>query len=262
MVMQFFYALTLGAFVGGLGGYIGSLMLTKRMSLIGGPLGHLALPGVAIAFAYGFDVSIGALLFLIFGTALIWFLQQQTKLPFEAITATVFASSYSIAFLFLKKGKTKSALLGDISQLSFTTVAINVLTALIVMLIVYRIYSRMILINISPDLAKTNGVNIRLYNFIYLTCIAVTIALGVRMVGGLMTAAIVAIPACTSRNITSRLHGYAFISLLAGIISCTVGIFLNTITGFDVGPMIIIVSTGLFLASVIAKSFVARNNHP
>ena len=97
MITEFLFALIVGLFTGGVSGYVGSLMLTKRISLIGGPLGHLTLPGIAIAFYYGFDVSLGALAFLVFGTSLIWLLHQKTKLPMEAVTATVFSKDRSIS---------------------------------------------------------------------------------------------------------------------------------------------------------------------
>ena len=253
MLINVFFALTIGIFIGGAAGYIGSLMLTKRMSLIAGPLGHLTLPGIAIAFAYGFDISLGALLFLVFGTAIIWLLQQKTKLPFEAITATVFASSIAIAFLILPKKKAGKALLGDISQISPLTVIITVCATLAVFIIIRHIYSKMVLMGISEDLATTTGTNISIYNFIYLTCIAITVALGVRIVGGLMTAAIVAIPACTSKNISTTLTEYAYLSMFAGAISCATGILFSIITGKPVGPLIIVASTALFVVSIFVK---------
>lgn len=253
MIIKLLLALTIATFIGGIAGYIGSLMLTKRMSLIGGPLGHLTLPGISIAFAYGFDISIGALVFLIFGTALIWLLQQKTKLPFEAITATVFASSLAIAFLILPKKKAGKALLGDISKISPLTVLITVLTTIVIFVVMRYIYKKMILMSISSDLAKTNGVNTKLNNFIYLTCIAITIAFSVRIVGGLMTAAIVAIPACTSKNVSKNLSQYAYLSMLFGVIACAFGVLISTITKLPPGPMIIISNTILFLVSIFAK---------
>ena len=115
--ISFLYASIIAASVGGVAGYIGSLMVTKRMALMGGALGHLALPGMALALYFGFDVSLGALAFLGIGIVIIWILEQQTKLPTEALTALVFASSLSIAFLFLPHEETEHALLGNISQI-------------------------------------------------------------------------------------------------------------------------------------------------
>ena len=91
--LQIIYTLILTIFVGGVAGYLGSLMVTKRMALMGGALGHLTMPGVALAITYNFDVSLGALFFLIFGIILIWLFEQKTKLPIEALTAVVFAAS-------------------------------------------------------------------------------------------------------------------------------------------------------------------------
>jgi ABC-type Mn2+/Zn2+ transport system permease subunit len=253
MFIHILFALIIGITVGGVAGYLGSLMLSKRMSLIADPLGHLTLPGMAIAFAYGFDVSLGALLFLVVGSAIIWLLEQRTKLPVEAITAIVFATSLAVSFLILPKKKHAEALLGDISQISFLTVLVTVIAVAAIFLIMRHIYSKMVLLSISPDLAQTNGVNIKLYNFIYLTCIAVTIALGVRIVGGLMTSAIVAIPACTSRNISHNLQEYSYTSLVAGALSCGTGILFSIVTGLPVGPLIIISSAILFVISLFVR---------
>jgi len=99
---QLIGVITMGACIGGIAGYLGSLMVTKRMALMAGALGHLTLPGVSLGLLYGFDVSIGALIFLTLGIFVIWLLQQWTKLPLEALTAVVFASSLAVAFLFLQ----------------------------------------------------------------------------------------------------------------------------------------------------------------
>lgn len=253
MFLQIIFALTIGLFIGGASGYLGSLMLTKRMALVAGPLGHLTLPGIAIAYAYDFDVSIGALACLVFGTTLIWLIRQKTKLPFEAITATVFASSIAVALLILPSQKSGPALLGDISTISPSTVIIISLTCLVIFAVMRYIYSNMVLISISPDLAKTNGINIKLHNLIYLTAIAIVVAFGVRIVGGLMTAALVAIPSCTSKNICSNLSEYSYFSMFAGIISCCTGILISIITGLPVGPLIIVTSAALFGASLFLR---------
>jgi zinc transport system permease protein len=78
--MQIIFVLLMGAFIGGIAGYIGSLMVVKRMALVGGAFGHLTLPGVALALVYGFDISLGALLLLALGIVSIWLLEKKTKL--------------------------------------------------------------------------------------------------------------------------------------------------------------------------------------
>ena len=252
--IQFISVLTMGAFIGATAGYIGSLMITKRMALMGGALGHLTLPGVALALVYGFDVSLGALIFLVLGIFLIWLFKQRTKLPMEALTAVVFASSVAISFLFLPEEKTSQALIGDISQISFATTIVAIILSLVIFLIVKKIYPKMILLGISEDLAQVERVNIKKYNFVYLACIALTVALSVRIVGGLLTAALVSIPACTSKNLSKNLSQYSYGSMIFGAISCVLGITAFKIIGIPAGPLIIIISTLFFLFSLIFKT--------
>lgn len=243
-------ALILGGSVGAVAGYLGSLMLTKRMALMGGALGHLTLPGIALALLYDFDVSLGAALFLGVGVLIIWYLEQKTKLHLEALTAVVFSGSLAIAFLFLPKEETDIALLGDVSQLSLMTVIVTVIVVCLLYLAIRQIYSDMVLISIPPGLAQTKGVDLKLHNIAYLTCIGVTVALGVRIVGGLMTSALLAIPACTARNVSQNLNQYAYRSLVAGSLASVIGIVGFAVTGIPAGPLIIIASAVLFLIPI------------
>ena len=253
MSTKILLALILSGTIGAIAGYLGSLMLSKRMALMGGALGHLTLPGVALALLYDFDVSVGATLFLAFGVLIIWLLDQKTRLHLEALTAVVFSASLATAFLFLPKEEIDIALLGDVSQITPVTVLVTVLISIALFYTVKKIYSSMVLASISSDLAQTSGVNIKLNNALYLLCIAVTVALGVRIVGGLMTAALLAIPACTAKNISRNLSQYTVISTLAGSLACILGVIAYAILDIPAGPLIIIVSALLFLASIFKQ---------
>ena len=250
---QFLLSLIAGIFIGGVAGYLGTLMLSKRMSLVAGPLGHLTLPGIALALIYGFDVSLGAFPFVILGVILIWFFETRTKLPMEALTAIVFASGVAVAFLFLPIAEAETALIGDISKVGFWDTLTVSFLCLFLFMVIKKIYSKMILINVSEDLAIAEGVNVKKYNLLYLLSIAIVVALGVKVVGGLLTAALVAIPAATARNLSKNLFQFSLLGMLFGVVSFIFGIFLFKITGFPAGPLIILVSTFFFLISLIFK---------
>jgi len=251
--MGFIPTLIMGAFIGGVAGYLGSLMLSKRMALVGGPLGHLSLPGITLALIYGFDVSLGAFLFIALGIIVIWLVEMRTKLPMEGITAIVFASGVATSFLFLPEDKTVPALIGDVSQISPEIVAMIASLSLVIFFVTKKIYSKMVLVSISEDLARVEGVDTKKFNFIYLVCIALVISLGVRIVGGLMTAAIVAIPACTSRNLSKSLLQYSYGGMILGSLGCILGIVTAEFAGVSAGPAIIIANTLIFLVSLILK---------
>jgi zinc transport system permease protein len=251
--MDFIFALIIGLFLGGSAGYLGTLMLSQRMALVAGPLGHLTLPGIALALIFQFDVSLGAFPFVILGIFFIWLFEMNTKLPMEALTAIVFSTGVAITFLFLPEEKTVPALIGDISQIGLAAALSSVVLSLLVFFITQKIYSSMILAGISEDLAKAQRINMKKYHLVYLLCIALIVALVVRIVGGLMTAALVAIPACTARNVSRNLSQYSYGGIFFGSLSCVAGMAAFRFTGLPIGPLIVLASTFFFLISLFFK---------
>jgi ABC-type Mn2+/Zn2+ transport system permease subunit len=253
MTPHLLLSLISGVFIAGSAAYLGTLMLSRKMAVVAGPLGHLALPGAALALVYGFNLSLGAFPFVVVGILLIWRLEIRTKLQMEALTAIVFATGVAAAFLFLPINKAEAALVGDISKVGLYATIASVILGSLVFLAVNRSYSEIMLINIQEDLAKTEGINVRLYNLIYLLAIAIIVALGVDLVGGLMTAALVAIPAAAAKNVSKTLRQFGVLSGMFGAASAIVGILSSAATGFPAGPLVILTSAAIFAITVPAS---------
>jgi zinc transport system permease protein len=249
-VSPFLLSLVSGIFIGGTAGYLGSLMLSRRMALVAGPLGHLTLPGVALALVWGFDVSLGAFPFVIVGVLAIWLLELRTKLPMEALTALVFASGVAVAFLFLPIAQAEAALVGDIATTGVCEAAVSVTASVAVACAVYRAYPSLVLGNISEELAAAEGLDVKRGNLLYLLLIAVMVAIGVRMVGGLLTAALVAIPPAAARNVCNDLTQYTLGATAIGIVAAVIGVVLFQLTGFPAGPLVILTSAAIFVCTL------------
>ena len=123
---------------------------------------------------------------------------------------------------------------------------------LVLILVIRRIYPEMVLINVSDDLARSSGLDVNRYNLIYLFLIAVVVAMGVKIVGGLLTAALVAIPAATAESQRESrpvcLGGH---DRRGGVLRR--GILLFAATGLPAGPLIILIGVAIFLLSVCFK---------
>lgn len=251
MTEQLFWSLISGAFVAGVAAYLGTLMLSRKMAVVAGPLGHLALPGVAIAIIYGFSISLGAFPFVILGVVLIWLFEMRTKLPMEALTAIVFATGVATAFLFLPVDEAEAALVGSIMNVGYGEAIASMASSAVVFLIVKISYNKIMLINIYEDVARTEGINVKLYNFLYLLSIAIIVAFGVNLVGGLMTAALVAIPAAASRNVSRSLGQYRVLASLFGVVSAIFGITVSFISKLPAGPVVILAGATIFLVTVL-----------
>ncbi len=252
MTHQLALSLISGVFIAGSAAYLGTLMLSRKMAVVAGPLGHLALPGAALALIYGFSISLGAFPFVVLGILLIWLLEMRTRLQMEALTAIVFATGVGVAFLFLPIDKAEAALIGDISKVGIYETLAAVILGSGVFVAINRSYSKIMLLSIHEDIARTEGIDVKLYNLIYLASIAIIVALGVDLVGGLMTAALVAIPAASGRNVSRKLSQFTLAAIAFGVISAIAGIISSSLTGLPAGPLVIIASAVIFLVTVVA----------
>ncbi|HAR94501.1 MAG TPA: ABC transporter [Deltaproteobacteria bacterium] len=255
MNWQLFFSLLTGISIGCASAYLGAVMLTRRMALVAGPLGHLTLPGVALGILYGFNVSLAAFPFVILGIVVIWWLEAKSRLPMEALTAIVFASGVAMTFMFLPVQQAEVALIGDISHVSLRETIASVALSVALLLIIRHIFRPLVLATVAEDLARVEGINVRKYNLIYLVLIAVIVALGVKMVGGLLTAALVAIPAAAARNASHGLGQYAGTALGIGGASSVLGIIISKVFPFPAGPLIILVSTIIFLVTLFWRKW-------
>ena len=164
MSTQLVLSLVSGIFISGTGAYLGTLMLSKKMTVVAEPLAHLALPGVALAIIYGFELSYGIFPFVIAGAVLIWLLERRTRLPMENLAAIIFAFGVGTALLILPIGKAEEALVGNIDSITLTeTLLVIVLSVVILALLSYS-YPKIMLMNIHEDVAKIEGTNTGVLN--------------------------------------------------------------------------------------------------
>ena len=252
-MLQFLLSFICALFIGTIAGYLGSLMITKKMALVGGPLGHLALPGAALALVYQFNIFLGALLSIGIGAVFVWHLKSKTKIPMEALVGLVFAFGVALSFLVLPVDKAESALMGNIESITFLDLILTIALTTILFFLIRKIYSEMVLIEISEGLAKVEGIDVKKLNLIYLIAIALIVALEVKLVGGLMTVAMFVIPAATAQNISQNLKQYTGISTAAGGISAASGVLISRFTAPSAGPLIVITAAIFFIFSLIFK---------
>jgi zinc transport system permease protein len=168
----------------------------------------------------------------------------------ENLSAVIFAVGVGTSLLFLPINEAEEVLVGNIMQISLIEMILITSVGLATFFFTRKIYNNMMLINIHEDLVKVNKRNVSLYNLGYLLAIAITVALGVYLVGGLITATLIAIPAGASRNVSHSLSRYKFWAVVFGITGTVVGILFSQIFHLPTGPMVIVSGALIFIVSL------------
>jgi ABC-type Mn2+/Zn2+ transport system permease subunit len=252
------FGLIVGVFVGSTAGYLGSIMVSKHMALVGDALSHVALPGLALGILFNFNPFIGAFAFLAATVIVTWYLQKSTTLSVEAIIGVLFVLALAIGILITPQIDLLEALFGDVSKITLIDTIITVLVSVSVIFVTKAIYQKLAVSMISKELAIASRIKVERINLIYLFLVAIIVALGIKEVGTLLVGALVIVPAAAAKNISSTLSRYSLMSAIFGLASATSGVVLSSYVNLPAGPLVVIVGAAIFAGGVVASSLSKR----
>lgn len=255
------FSLIAGALVGLAAGYVGSLMILKKMALVGDALSHVALPGLALGILFNFNPFVGAFAFLFFAAVITWYLERTTRLSAESIIGVLFVLALAIGILITPEVDLLEALFGDITKTTLIDAASAVTVSVVVVLLTRMVYSKVVLTLISEELATSMRMRIARLNLVFLFLVTLVVATGIKIVGTLLVGALVIVPAAAARNISPDLSRYSILSGLLGIISACSGILIASYAALPAGPLVVIVGTTVFLATAFGNRIVTNREN-
>lgn len=234
-------------------GVLGSFAVMRRMALASDPISHIALPGLAIALLLGIHPLVGAGAALLVGAFVIWSLEKRTGISTEVMIGVVFSVSLAVGSLLTPDHEIIEALLGGYGNTTQTESFAGIGVAAIVTLFLIKYKSKLTLNILSPDLARTAGVNSDRLNLLFLIAFVATILLGLRFMGVLLMGSLIIIPAAVGKNMATSLRSMIAISTIVSVVSVGVGLAVSGFYNFQPGPTIIVISAAIFVLSLLVK---------
>jgi ABC-type Mn2+/Zn2+ transport system permease subunit len=213
----------------------------------------VALPGIAIAIVFGINPMLGAILALILATFGIWYLSEHSQVYPEALVGVFFTASLALGLLLTPEPELLEALFGNIDKIGLVDGLIAIVGSVFVF-VVTIIFSKKILLGVvSEDLAKSQGVDTKKVNLIYLLLVGLVVALGVKFLGTLLTGAMVIIPAVAAKNLAKSVKVFQIYSIIFGVVSASFGIIIAKFFAIPSGPVVVLTAVALFIISYIFR---------
>lgn len=245
------FALIVALSAGPAAGYLGSIMVSKHMALVGDALSHVALPGLALGLIFNFNPFIGAFAFVTTAIVITWYVERTSTLAVEAIVGVLFVLALAIGVLITPEPDLLEALFGDVSTVTWLDALVTFVLSVAVILITRTIYGRMTLSMISTEIAVSTGIKVSRVNLIFLLLVAVVVSIGIKEVGTLLVGAVVIVPAAAARNISNSLRTYSILSAVVGGVSAFSGVMLSNFLNIPAGPLVVIVGALIFAVFLI-----------
>ena len=131
----------------------------------------------------------------------------------------------------------------------FLPIAIG--AALVLGLLIW-LWRPLLAVTIHEDLARVEGINTARTKLVFLLLISITIALAMKVVGILLIASLLVLPASTARPFASTPEQMAAGAVLVAMASVAIGLAWSALFDVMAGPAIVLVMAGFFLASLLA----------
>lgn len=237
-------------------GLVGCFALMKKMMLASDVISHLALPGLGIAFLLKLNPLAGGAATLFLGTLLVWRLQKRTGLATDATIGVVFAVALAIGAVVTPQEDLVEALFGNFQPLSLTGFLLGLAGVLFVIFGVLRFKDRFTLMLFSPELGAATGLNVGRLELYFLLIFSVTVLIGLRFMGALLSSALIILPAATSRQLTDKLSHFILVSMAVSAVSVLTGFLISAVAfrTSTIGPTIVIISAFFFGLSLLRKN--------
>lgn len=243
-------------------GPLGCFVVWRRMAFIGDATAHAGILGVALALAFGINVTLGVLI-------------------------VAAAMAVSVAALSGRTYSTDTLLgVGAHSALAFGVIAVSVLggpridlmawlfgdllavgkgdlgliwggAALVLALIAWR-WSALLTATLNPDLAAASGIRPARERMVLTLTLAVVVAVAIKVVGALLIAAVLVIPAAASRPFARSPEGMAALAAGIGVVSVLLGLGGAWVWDAPAGPSVVAAAAIIFAVSNLARAGLGR----
>jgi zinc transport system permease protein len=248
-------ALLGGILVGFLASYYGVFIVQRGMSFMGDGLAHAAFGGIALGLLLKTEPLWVAIPFTIVVSIGITWVREHTKLGSDTSVGIFFSISMAlgIVFLFLRDEYTDNAftyLFGSILAVNWIDV-LSTIVIVILTIIFFPFWKRWAYTSFDRELAQADRLHITRDDYILSIMVAITVVISIKVVGIVLIASFLVIPAATARIITATFKAMTIVSVILGILSAIIGLIFSYYLDIPSGATIILLQAVLFFLAML-----------
>ena len=238
-------------------GLLGTMVVDGRMSVFSDSLGHSAMTGLALGVLLGLDTPVWAMVaFGVLYALLLVYVKARGAASTDTTLGVFSATGMALGVVLLSRNggfaRYSNYLIGDLLAIEAGDLAAIGAALAATVVFWFAAYNRLLLLCVSPALAASRGVRVRLAEACFACLLAVVVMLSIRWVGTLIISAMLVLPAAAARNLARNVRGYHGLSVLLALVCGVVGLLLSFAWGTASGATIVL-SLALCYALSLAK---------
>ena len=240
------YALIVGVLIALCSSLLGVTLVLKRFSFIGDGLSHVAFGAMAIASVLNFTNN---MLFVMPVTVICAVLLlrtgQSTKIKGDAAIALISTTSLAVGVMVISlttgmNTDVYNYMFGSILAMSAEDVKLSLVLSVFVLILFIVFYHKIFAITFDETFARATGVKAGVYNTLIAVLTAVTIVLGMRMMGALLISSLIIFPALTSMRVCRTFKSVIINAAVISVVCLIAGVTLSYVAATPAGASVVL----------------------
>ena len=251
-------ALIAGVLVSLCAALLGVSLVLKRYSMIGDGLSHVSFGALAIAVALGITPLYFSIPVVILAAFFLLRAADNPNRSNDAAIAALSAASLAIGILVISRtsGMTTdvdSYMFGSVLAMSWGDVALSVVLCAAVLVMFILFYHKIFAVTFDESFSRATGLKVDRYNTLLAILTALTIVLGMRMMGAMLISSLIIFPALTAMRLFRSFRGVVLSAAVSSVVCFCAGLTISFVYSTPVGATVVAANLAVFLAACLVK---------
>lgn len=245
------YALVVGVLVALCSALLGVSLVLKRYSMIGDGLSHVGFGALAIAMAFNIAPLKVSIPVVVLAAFLLLRLSENSKIKGDSAIALISTGSLAVGVMVISITTGMNVdvcnyMFGSILAMSKSDVYLSIVLSVTVIVLYVMFYSKIFAVTFDESFAKATGTRAGLYNMLIAMLTAVTIVIGMRLMGALLISALIIFPSLTSMRILKSFRGVVICSAILAVVCFVIGITVSYLYSTPAGASVVVTNIAFF----------------
>ena len=251
-------ALIAGVLVSLCAALLGVSLVLKRYSMIGDGLSHVSFGSLAIAVALDVTPLYFSIPVVILAAFLLLKMASHPRWNSDAAIAVMSASALAIGILVISRttGMTTDVdnyMFGSVLAMSRSDVLLSAVLCVTVLALFVLFYHKLFAVTFDENFSRATGLKVDRYNSLLAILTALTIVLGMRMMGAMLISSLVIFPALTAMRLFKSFRSVILCAAVTSVLCFCAGLTVSFAFSTPVGATVVAADLTLFLLSCMAS---------
>ena len=256
-------ALLVGILVSLCAALLGVSLVLKRYSMIGDGLSHVGFGALAIAAVMNWAPMAVAVPVVIAAAFLLLRISGSSRIKGDSAIALISTGALALGVMAVSvsgmNSDLDSYLFGSILAISEGDVVISVVLAVLVLVLFVFFYNKIFAITFDENFAKATGTRAGMYNMLIALLTALTIVIGMRMMGSMLISSLIIFPALCSMRVFKSFRSVTVCSAIISVVTFIAGMVISYEAGTPSGASIVCVNIVCFAVFSAIGAIIRRN---